>query len=75
LGKDLSPDEREIAALALLEIDHAEQAGVDAAWDEEIGHRVDEAVSGGAANAFPPRGARASKASPTGSSTSCATAK
>ncbi|MDR2381896.1 MAG: addiction module protein [Bifidobacteriaceae bacterium] len=47
LGKDLSPDEREIAALALLEIDNAEQAEVDAAWDEEIDRRVDEVVSGG----------------------------
>ncbi|MDR2378256.1 MAG: addiction module protein [Bifidobacteriaceae bacterium] len=47
LGKDLSPDEREIAALALLEIDDAEQAEVDAVWDEEIDRRVDEVVSGG----------------------------
>ncbi|MDR2382122.1 MAG: hypothetical protein LBE08_13325 [Bifidobacteriaceae bacterium] len=29
LGKDLSPDEREMAALALLEINNAEQAEVD----------------------------------------------
>ncbi|MDR2253312.1 MAG: addiction module protein [Bifidobacteriaceae bacterium] len=46
-GKNLSPDEREIAALALWQIDDAEQAEVDAAWNQEIDRRVDEVVSGG----------------------------
>lgn len=45
-GKALTADEREIAALALLHIDDAEQAEVDAAWGEEIGRRVDEIASG-----------------------------
>ncbi|WP_028707651.1 addiction module protein [Propionicicella superfundia] len=45
-GKHLSPDEREIAALALQRVDEAEQAEVDAAWDEEIDRRVDEIMTG-----------------------------
>lgn len=45
-GKRLSPDEREIAALALQQLDPSEQAEVDAAWDEEIDRRVDEIMSG-----------------------------
>ena len=45
-GKTLDVDEREIAALALQHVDEAEQAGIDAAWDEEIDRRIDEIVSG-----------------------------
>ncbi|MFV0426926.1 MAG: addiction module protein [Beutenbergiaceae bacterium] len=45
-GKNLSADEREIAALALQQIDDAEQVEVDAAWDEEIDRRVDDILSG-----------------------------
>lgn len=45
-GKSLSADEREIAALALQQIGDAEQADVDAAWDEEVDRRVDEITSG-----------------------------
>ena len=45
-GKTLDADEREIAALALQHVDEAEQAGIDAAWDEEIDRRIDEIVSG-----------------------------
>lgn len=45
-GKALSPDEREIAAIALLQVDSAEQAEVDAAWDEEIDRRMDEILTG-----------------------------
>ena len=45
-GKSLSADEREIAALALQQIDDAEQAEVDMAWDDEIDSRVDDILSG-----------------------------
>ncbi|MCI1746886.1 MAG: addiction module protein [Acidipropionibacterium sp.] len=45
-GRNLSADEREIAALALQQISDAEQAEVDAAWDEEIDCRVDDILSG-----------------------------
>lgn len=45
-GKSLSADEREIAALALQQIDDAEQSEVDAAWDEEIDRRVDDILAG-----------------------------
>lgn len=45
-GKTLDADEREIAALALQHVDEAEQAEIDAAWDEEIDRRIDEIVSG-----------------------------
>ncbi|UNX54972.1 addiction module protein [Georgenia sp. TF02-10] len=45
-GKRLDPDEREIAALALQHVDEAEQAEVDAAWDQEIDRRVEEIVNG-----------------------------
>jgi len=46
LSENLSADEREIAALALQQIDAAEQAEVDAAWDEEIDRRVGDILSG-----------------------------
>jgi hypothetical protein len=45
-GKALSADEREIAALALQQVDDAEQTEVDAAWGEEIDRRVDEILTG-----------------------------
>lgn len=45
-GNNLSADERELAALALQQVDHAEQAEVDAAWDEEVTRRVDEILTG-----------------------------
>ncbi|MDR2373958.1 MAG: addiction module protein [Bifidobacteriaceae bacterium] len=45
-GKTLSADEREIAALALQQIGHAEQADADAAWDDEIDRRAGEIMSG-----------------------------
>lgn len=45
-GRRLSADEREIAALALQQIGDAEQAEVDAAWDEEIDLRADEILTG-----------------------------
>ncbi|WP_026820335.1 addiction module protein [Arthrobacter castelli] len=45
-GKALDADEREIAALALQQVDETEQAEVDAAWDKEIGRRFDELTSG-----------------------------
>jgi hypothetical protein len=45
-GESLSADEREIAALALQRIDEAERAEADAAWDEEIGRRVDDILCG-----------------------------
>jgi hypothetical protein len=45
-GRNLSADEREIAALALQQISDAEQAEVDEAWDEEIDCRVDDILSG-----------------------------
>lgn len=45
-GKSLSPDEREIAALALQSVDDAEQAEIDAAWEAEVQRRLDDLVSG-----------------------------
>lgn len=45
-GRSLDADEREIAALALQQIDEAEQTEVDAAWDETIDRRLDELTSG-----------------------------
>ncbi len=45
-GKALDADEREIAALALQQVDEAEQAEIDTAWDETIDRRLDELVSG-----------------------------
>lgn len=41
-GKALDADEREIAAVALQQVDEAEQAEIDAAWDEAIDRRLDE---------------------------------
>lgn len=45
-GKALDADEREIAALALQQVDEAERVEVDAAWDEVIGRRLDELMNG-----------------------------
>lgn len=45
-GRKFSADEREIAALALQQMSDAEQAEVDAAWDEEIDQRIDEILTG-----------------------------
>lgn len=45
-GKALDADEREIAALALQQVDESEQAEVDAAWDETIDRRLDELTNG-----------------------------
>ncbi|MCI1747514.1 MAG: addiction module protein [Acidipropionibacterium sp.] len=45
-GKALDADEREIAVLALQQVDDAEQAEIDAAWDETINRRLDDLVSG-----------------------------
>lgn len=45
-GRALDADEREIAALALQHVGEAEQAEVDAAWDEAISRRLDELMSG-----------------------------
>ncbi len=45
-GKELDADEREIAALALQQVDESEQAEIDAAWDETIQRRLDELLSG-----------------------------
>lgn len=45
-GKALDADEREIAALALQQVDASEQVEVDAAWDETIDRRLDELTSG-----------------------------
>ena len=45
-GKALDADEREIAALALQQVDETEQAEIDAAWDEAIDRRLDELMSG-----------------------------
>lgn len=48
-GKSLDADEREIAALALQQVDETEQAEVDAAWDEAIDRRLDELTKGAVA--------------------------
>lgn len=45
-GRNLSADEREIAAFALLQMSETEQAAVEAAWGEEINRRVDDIMSG-----------------------------
>lgn len=45
-GRNLSADEREIAALALQQISETEQDEVDAAWGEEIDRRVNDIVAG-----------------------------
>lgn len=45
-GRSLDVDEREIAALALQQLDQTEQAEIDAAWDEAIDRRLDELTSG-----------------------------
>ncbi|USQ80875.1 addiction module protein [Ornithinimicrobium faecis] len=45
-GKALDPDQREIAALALQQVDDPERAEVDAAWDAEIDSRVEEIITG-----------------------------
>ena len=45
-GRALNADEREIAAVALQQVDEAEQAEVDAAWDDTIDRRLDELASG-----------------------------
>ncbi len=45
-GKRLDADEREIAALALQQVDETEQAEIDAAWDETIDRRLDELMNG-----------------------------
>lgn len=45
-GRALDADEREIAAMALQQVDASEQEAVDAAWDEAIERRLDELVSG-----------------------------
>lgn len=38
-GKALDADEREMAALALPQVDETEQAEIDAAWDETEARR------------------------------------
>ncbi|MEV4902297.1 hypothetical protein AB0K08_13250 [Citricoccus sp. NPDC055426] len=45
-GRALDLEEREIAALALQQVDETEQSEVDAAWDETIDCRLDEVLSG-----------------------------
>lgn len=46
-GKALDPDQREVAAIALQQVDDpARAAEVDAAWDEEIDSRVEEILTG-----------------------------
>ena len=45
-GKALDADEREIAAVAIQQVDEVEQAEIDAAWDETIDRRLDELLSG-----------------------------
>lgn len=45
-GKQLDPDERELAALALQYIDPEEKARVEAAWTKEIERRLDEVLNG-----------------------------
>ena len=45
-GKALDADEREIAAIALQQVDETDQVEVDAAWDEAIDRRLDELMSG-----------------------------
>lgn len=45
-GKALDADERELAALALQQVDAAEQAEVDEAWDQAVDRRLKELVGG-----------------------------
>ena len=45
-GKALDATEREIAALALQQIDESEQAEVDDAWEEAVTRRLEELKSG-----------------------------
>ncbi|MFT3859881.1 hypothetical protein [Micropruina sp.] len=45
-GEALDADEREIAALALQQVDEEERGKIDAAWDETIDRRLDELASG-----------------------------
>lgn len=45
-GKAFDADEREIAALALQQVDDGEQTSIDAAWDEAIDRRLDELMNG-----------------------------
>lgn len=45
-GRTLDADEREIAALALQQVDETEQDEVDAAWDEIVRRRLDELTTG-----------------------------
>ncbi|MGO1545150.1 MAG: addiction module protein [Gulosibacter sp.] len=45
-GKSLDADEREIAALALQQVDRTAQAEIDAAWDETIDRRFDDLANG-----------------------------
>lgn len=45
-GRALDADERELAAIALQQVDEAERAEIDAAWDETIARRIEELTSG-----------------------------
>lgn len=45
-GRNLSRDERELAAIALQQISDVEQAEVDAAWEEEVNRRIDDILTG-----------------------------
>ena len=45
-GRNLSADEREIAAIALQQISESEQADVDEAWDKELHSRINDILSG-----------------------------
>ncbi|MBK0421094.1 addiction module protein [Leucobacter sp. CSA2] len=45
-GRSLSVDERELAAVALLQISDDEQAQIDAAWRSELRRRIDDIESG-----------------------------
>ncbi|MFC5931152.1 hypothetical protein D6T64_13470 [Cryobacterium melibiosiphilum] len=45
-GKALDADEREIAALALQQVDESDQTAIDDAWEQVVGRRLDELVSG-----------------------------
>ena len=46
VGRGLSADEREVAALALLQISADEQDEVDTAWRSELGRRIAEIENG-----------------------------
>ena len=45
-GQALDADDREVAALALQQIDEFEQTAVDEAWGEEVDRRVDDILGG-----------------------------